>query len=161
MDEMIVKLNIEERDIAHIKKGQKAQIMFDAYPDEIFSGEVSQVSEMVDVQTRTLPIEITIANNDRRLKSGMFCRIKLFTFKHNDVLIVSQDALVQELGGVYVFTVKEGAAYKKQVKTGIRDDGHVEILEGITKDDLLIVFGQQGLKDGTQVEIEKLTDEGR
>lgn len=153
MEEMIVRLNIPEQDIPNIKRGLKAQIRVDAYPEDNFIGEISKVSEVVDPQTRTLPIEITMPNSDHRLKSGMFGRIKIISSHLEDRLILSQDALVKEWGANYVFLIEGHIAKKKKVTLGIRDDSRVEILDGLKDGDRVIVFGQQGLKDGTPVGI--------
>ena len=152
MDEMIVKLNVEETAIPYFKKGLNAKVKEDAYPDENFEGAVSKVSEVVDTQTRTLPVEITIPNKDHRLKSGMFGRIAINAGLHKDVLVIKQDALIEELGASYVFVVNDHTAVKQKVTLGIRDNGMIEILEGLKEGDRIIVFGQQGLKDGASVE---------
>lgn len=158
MDQMRVKLNAPEQDTPHLKTGLEAGVKVDAYPDEVFSGEVSRVAQVVDPQTRTLPIEISIPNNGLRLKSGMFCRIRITADYKQDVLALMQDALVRELGANYVFTVEEGLARKKKVSLGIQENSHIEILDGIKENDTVIIFGQQGLKDGTPVEIVKEQD---
>jgi len=153
MDAMIVRLNIPEQDIPYMQKGLKAIIKVDAYADEEFQGEVSRVAEIVDPQTRTLPIEISIPNKDHRLKSGMFARIKIIAAHLKDVLVLNQDAIVQELGEKFVFVVENNIANKTKVKLGRRDNGNLEVLEGIKEGDSVIVFGQQGLKDGAEVQI--------
>jgi membrane fusion protein (multidrug efflux system) len=154
MDEMLVKLNISEQDIPYFKNGLKAKINVDAYPGQVFEGAVTRVSQIVDSQTRTLPIEISILNQDHRLKSGMFGRIFINAAVHQGALILSQDALVEELGHNYVFVEDTGTARKQKVVTGIRDDGKVEITSGVQDGDKVIVFGQQGLKDGAAIEVE-------
>ncbi|MEW6008625.1 MAG: efflux RND transporter periplasmic adaptor subunit [Candidatus Omnitrophota bacterium] len=155
MEEMIVKLNIPEPDIGYIKKGLKAQIQVDAFAQENFQGEISKVSEVVDTQTRTLPIEIIIPNKDHRLKSGMFARLQIIASVLKDRLYLPQDALIKELGVNYLFVVENSTAKKKKINTGIQDSNRIEILEGVNEGDSVIVFGQQGLKDGTSVEIVK------
>lgn len=153
MERMRVKLNVPEQDTPFLKTGLEAQIRIDAYPQEVFSGEVSKVALVLDPQTRTLPIEITIPNTGLRLKSGMFARIKIIADYKHDVLALAQDALVRELGASYVFTVEGGLARKKKVSLGIEEDGIIEIIDGIKEGETVIVFGQQGLKEGTAVEI--------
>lgn len=155
MDKMIVKLDIPEVDVPYFKNGLKAEVQADAYPNENFLGEVSKVSEVVDTQTRTLPVEITISNDEHRLKSGMFARIKIYASELKDRLVLPQDALIQELGQNYVFLVEDSTAKKKKVTLGVHDDGNVEITEGVSFGDKIIVFGQQGLKDGTPVELKE------
>jgi len=153
MDAMIVRLNIPEQDIPYMQKNLKAIIKVDAYADEEFLGEVSRVSQILDSQTRTLPIEISIPNKDHRLKSGMFARIKIIAAHLKDVLVLNQDAIVQELGEKFVFVVENNIADKTKVKLGRRDDGKLEVLDGIKEGESIIIFGQQGLKDGAEVQI--------
>ncbi|MFH0827654.1 MAG: efflux RND transporter periplasmic adaptor subunit [Candidatus Omnitrophota bacterium] len=155
MDEMSLKLDIPEQDIPFLKRGLKALIRVDAYPDEEFQGEVFRVAEMVDPQTRTLPIEVRISNKERKLKSGMFARIKIIAARLKDVLVLSQDAIVQELGEKFVFRVENNTADKRKVSLGKRDNGKIEVISGIREGDTVIVFGQQGLKDGARVTVSK------
>ena len=153
MEEMLIKVDAIEQDIPYLKIGLNAKAQVDAYPDEVFSGEVSKVSQVLDPQTRTLPVEITIPNKDYRLKSGMFCRIKIFALKRQSVLVLGQDAIVQEFGSDYAFVAEDGLARKKKIKLGIQEDNRIEILEGLNEGEQMIVFGQEGLKDGTPIEI--------
>ena len=152
MDEMLVKLNIPEPDIPYIKNGLKASLKVDSYPEESFEGKISKVSEVVEPSTRTLPIEISIPNQGYRLKSGMFCRINIIASKIENALVLPQDALVRELGANYVFTVQDHTAKKKKVSLGAQEDSRVQILDGVSEGDNIIIFGQQGLKDGSAVE---------
>lgn len=153
MDEMVVRLSIPEQDIPYMKTGLTAILKVDAYPQEEFKGKLSRVAEIVDQQTRTLPIEITFENKDHRLKSGMFARIKIIAAFLKDVLVLNQDAIVQELGERFVFVVKDDTANKVKVKLGRRDNGQIEILDGLRAGEQVIVFGQQGLRDGNKVTI--------
>lgn len=61
--------------------------------------------------------------------------------------------MVQEIGQNYVFIVQDHTAIKKMISLGIREDNRIEVLEGLEEGQKIIVFGQQGLKDGTLVEI--------
>ncbi|MCX5702179.1 MAG: efflux RND transporter periplasmic adaptor subunit [Candidatus Omnitrophica bacterium] len=153
MDEMVVRLSAVEQNIPYLRTGLKAEMKVDAYPDKIFNGEISKVSQVVEPQTRTLPIEIIIPNPDHLLKSGMFCRIKIVASEHKDVLFLLQDAVIQELGETHVFVVEDHTAKKKKVALGIKEDGRIEITEGLKEGEKVIIFGQQGLKEEAQVEI--------
>jgi len=153
MDKMVVKVNAPEADIPYIKRGLSADILVDAYGCEKFNGVISKVSEVVDAATRTLPFEITINNADHRLKSGMFARISVVAGNLANRLVLPQDALVQEVGIDYVFIVQGDKAKKQPVTLGVKEDSKIEIVEGIRAGDEVIVFGQQGLKDGADIEI--------
>jgi multidrug efflux pump subunit AcrA (membrane-fusion protein) len=153
MDEMIVRLAIPEQDVPSMKRGLEAVLRVDSYPSEEFKGRITRVAEMVDPATRTLPIEITIPNGDHRLKSGMFARITVIAAQLADVLVVSQDAIVQELGERFVFVVKDGVANKAKVSLGRRDNEKIELIDGARAGEEAIVFGHQGLRDGMRVTV--------
>ena len=152
-DEMAVRLNVPEQDIADIKNGQPALIKVDAYPEEEFKGEVVRVSEVVDIQTRTLPVEISIPNEKHLLKSGMFARINIFAGRLSARLVIAQDALVREDSSDFVYRLEDSKARKVRVKTGMYQDSKVEILEGLEEKQKVITFGHQGLKDGAEVNV--------
>ena len=159
MDEMIVKLAIREQDIPFITKGFKASLLVDAYPNEKLSGEISKVSEVVDIVTRTLPIEIVIPNPQHRLKSGMFARIRIFAGKHAHALVIPADALVKEDNSDFVYVAEDSIAKKVRVRIGIRQDNKIEILEGLEENQKILVFGHQWLKDGASINIIDLNEE--
>ena len=152
MREAVVRIDIPEQDIPYVSKGCPAALKLDSYPEEVFEGEVSKVSEVLDAATRTLNIEITIANPDNKLKSGMFSRIDILAGKRQGVLALPQDALSKEDSSYYAFVVEGDKARKVKVKVGISND-KVEIVEGLEENQKVIVFGQQGLRDGALVKV--------
>ena len=97
-------------------------------------------------------IEITIANPDNKLKSGMFSRIDILAGKRQGVLALPQDALSKEDSSYYAFVVEGDKARKVKVRVGISND-KVEIVEGLEENQKVIVFGQQGLRDGALVKV--------
>ena len=150
--EAVVRIDIPEQDIPYVSKGCPASLKLDSYPGEVFIGEVSKISEVLDAATRTLNVEIIIANSDNKLKSGMFARIDILAGKRQRVLALPQDALSKEDGSYYVFVVEGDKARKVKVEIGISND-KVEILNGLEENQKVIVFGQQGLRDGAVVKV--------
>ncbi|MEK7079230.1 MAG: efflux RND transporter periplasmic adaptor subunit, partial [Patescibacteria group bacterium] len=75
--EAVVRIDIPEQDIPYISKGCPARLKLDSYPEEIFIGVVSKVSQVLDPDARALDVEITMANPENKLKSGMFARIDI------------------------------------------------------------------------------------
>jgi len=151
MSTVKIKLGIPERHIPKVFLDQEAHISVDAYPDEIFIGKVTKVSPVVDIATRTAPIEITIDNADYRLKSGMFAKVKLIIEEHKNALAVLKEALIGTEPDISVYAVSGGQASLRKVKTGIRQGPYVEILEGLSEGDEVVVMGQQKLYEGAPV----------
>jgi len=154
MDEVVVKLNVPETYIPNLKMGLEAQIRVDAYPDEIFTGKVSKISQVLDTATRTLPIEITIDNSDLRLKSGMFAKVRLILGKHAPAPFILKEALIGKEPNFYVYTVQNKRAVMKKVSTGVRQGPYVEVKEGLKEGDLVVIMGQQRLYDNAAVNVE-------
>ncbi len=88
MDKVKIDIDITEENVPKIMLGQEAEVTLQAYPEEKFTGVVSKISPVLDLDTRTAPIEIVIPNADHRLKSGMFARVQLIMEEHKDVPVI-------------------------------------------------------------------------
>jgi len=155
MDNVKINLDIPEQHLPRISPGQIARVFVQAYPGKEFSGEVSRISPVLDLETRTAPIEITIPNPDHALKSGMFAQVKLVIEERKNVPVIIKEAIMGKEPGLYVYVVDGGLAYQKNIKTGIRQGADFEVIEGLKEGDLVVVMGQQRLYDGAPVSIEK------
>ena len=131
----------------------------------------------MDPATRTLPLEATFANPDGRLKPGMFLQAELMTGTRR-LLSVPEAAVIARGPTQHVFVVErpdtgsadDGSApvsgsngqtvRRRQVETGIRRDGWVEVSAGLEVGQHVVVAGLQGLRDGDQVRIEDSDIEG-
>lgn len=155
MDDLIVRCNIPELDIAKLKQGQKADILFDAFGEKVFSGRVAKIYPALEEATRSVPVEIQILDNEPALKIGMFARPGIIIEEKN-TFVLPQDAVIKELDGKkVVFKVENGIAKKSVVKTGIRDKNKIEITSGVKEGDLIVVNGQHSLKEGMKVKVKK------
>lgn len=151
MDDLIVKCNIPELDIAKLKQGQKTVILFDAFGENVFSGRVAKIYPALDETTRSVPVEIQILDNEPALKIGMFARVSIIVEEKN-TFVLPQDAVIKQLDGKkVVFKVEKGVAEKTEVMTGIKEKDRIEIISGIKKGDLIIINGQHSLKEGMKV----------
>ncbi|MDD3296441.1 MAG: efflux RND transporter periplasmic adaptor subunit [Candidatus Omnitrophica bacterium] len=163
MDSVEVDLNIPEKYFPRVSMGQKAVIKVDAYPDAEFSGRVSKISPVVDTETRTAPIEITISNIDHRLHSGMFARIKLILSEHERVPVVLKESVLGRGTDTYVYVVssqkdssgKANIIQRKNIKIGIKDGSYYEVTEGLKEGDLTVVAGQNRLYEGALAKVQE------
>ncbi|MGE5197249.1 MAG: efflux RND transporter periplasmic adaptor subunit [Deltaproteobacteria bacterium] len=151
MDKMRVNLDITEEYLPKITLGQTAEVRLQAYPNETFIGEVFKISPVLDLSTRTAPIEITIPNSDHRLKSGMFAKVQLILEKHKDVPVIAKEAILGREPNVYVYVVEGNVARQKIIKLGIHQGASYEVTEGLNAGDVVVVMGQQRLYDGALV----------
>jgi len=151
MDKVKIIVNVGEKDIAKLRKGEKVRVSVDAYPKESFLGRVVKVAPAVDPRSRKLKVELEIENKDHRLKPGMFADVEIIYNEHSNVLVVPRISVLQREGEEILFTVDDNRAKLRVVKTGISDEERIEIVEGLTEGESVVVEGNYGLIDGAKV----------
>ncbi|GAB4295492.1 MAG: efflux RND transporter periplasmic adaptor subunit [Myxococcota bacterium] len=148
--------NLAENDMVRVKKGMKAIIKIDSLPERSFEGEVAFINPVADPMSRTFKVKIEVENAEETLKGGMYARAEVITDASKEALVVPRSALLNEPQGNYVFVTEgDNVARKIWVKTGLSRDGMVEITEGLSNGQRVIVDGNFGLRDGLKIEIMK------
>ncbi len=155
MDKMKIDLDVPEKYLSKVAIGQEARIYVDAYPEETFNGKVSKISPVVDLSTRSAPIEIMIGNPEHKLKSGMFARVNLLVNGHKRLPVILKEALIGKEPDVYVYTVENKKAALKKITLGLRQGPNYAVLEGLNEGDLVVIMGQQRLSQGAEVYTEE------
>lgn len=153
-DKVKIGLDIPEKYLPKITLGQQAQISVDSWEDEKFIGSVTKISPVIDLSTRTAPVEITIMNKEYRLKSGMFAKVQLVIEARNNVPVILREAIMGRDPDNYVFVVENKKAVLRKISLGIRQGPYFEVREGLKDGDSVVIMGQQLLSDGASVEPE-------
>jgi len=146
-----VLVDVVEKDVPFVKIGQQAELHADAYPGRLFTGKVTRIVQALNPSTRTMTVEVDIANPDRALKGGMFARVELLVGVHANALQIPMDAVTRLETDQYVYTVQDGKARKVSVELGIRNNGLIEIAKGLAGDEPVIVSGKDLVADGVKV----------
>jgi len=149
-----VTVDIPEKYTPKISLFQQARVRVDAWPKEEFTGQVTKVSPVVDLSTRSSLVEITIDNPEGKLKSGMFAKVQLVLDTKKGALPVLQEAIIGRGEATTVFIVENNKATLKKVTLGLREGPYYEITSGIRGGDLVVIMGQQKLYEGALVEAE-------
>ena len=115
---------------------------------------ITRTTEALDPATRTLLVEIDVQNKDHRLQPGMFVNVSLHLQQHPNALAIPPGSIVPSKNGQEksVFVVESGKAKLVPVKTGIDDGLWVEVVEGLTGEEEVVVVGKSGLTDGQEVQ---------
>lgn len=151
MNQMHVLIQVPEQDLPDVKEDQTAHIYVDAFPKDTFEGKVIKVSPIIDLQTRTAPVEIEVPNPEHRLKPGMFARVELVMRVFENAMIIPEEAIAYESGKPFIFIVKEGKAQKRSIETGMRKIGRVQITKGLEAGEVVVTAGHLKIRDGSQV----------
>lgn len=149
-------INVNETDVAVIKKGMDVEIGFDSYPGETFHGKISRIAPAVDVNSRTFPVEVLVPNADGKILPGMFARVEIKLGTRDNVVLPDR-AVVKQSGSAkkFVYTYKDGKVSYIPVELGQRIDNSYELLSGVENGDTVVISGQVRLADGVEVQLKK------
>jgi multidrug efflux pump subunit AcrA (membrane-fusion protein) len=153
VNRIFVKVGISEKDISKIKEGQTVDLKIDAFSEEKFQGEVVSKGVAVDQISKTLEVKIEILQPEVDIPVGVFARGDILVKTNQEALIISSSALVRKKDGIYVYVIEEGIARQKEVVLGIIQDERVEILEGLSEEEEIVILGNQELGDGLKVDV--------
>ncbi len=146
-----VQVAVPQPEVPNVANDLPVQVLVDELPGRSFTGKITRFAYALEEATKTMSTEIELANADNALRPGMFATVKIGIQKHLDTLLVPVDAILAEKTKNSVFIVEGGKAKKVPVKTGFEDGKRVEILEGITAAQMVIISGKQAVNDGDTV----------
>ncbi len=142
--------NVFEKDLERVRLGQEVKVKVPAFPGSSFSGRVILVSSVVDPETRSVKVRTEVPNPDNRLKPDMFANVEIITDLHSTAISIPQSAVLKD-GEKQVVFVADGNGYKKrEVTAGIASNDRVEIIEGLTAGDKVVVKGNYLLLQQSQ-----------
>jgi RND family efflux transporter MFP subunit len=152
-----LKINVSEGYFTQVKKGMPVDIKLDVYGDEVFEGKVSLVYPTIDSGTRTFPVEITINNQNQRVRPGMFARVTMDFGMQNHVVVPDLAVVKQQgAGDRYVYVLNnDGTVSYNKVELGQRLGDAYELLSGVDNNAQVVVAGQARLTNGAAVEVEQ------
>lgn len=133
--------DVFEKDLPRVKPGQEVKLTVTAFPQSTFTGKVILINSVLDPETRTVKVRTEVANPDGRLKPDMFANVQIVTDVNRAAISIPQSAVLNDEGKTIVF-VADGTGYKKrQVQAGIQNNDRVEIVDGLTAGDKVVVKG--------------------
>ena len=147
---------VPERELARLKPGQAASITVDALASRSFPAIVKLVAPTVDAATATFKVTLEVDDPKGDLKPGMFSRVGIVFERRAEALTIPRIALLDTDGASNVFVVTSGKAEQRAIKTGLSNAGKIEVIEGLTGAEQVVIVGQNGLKDGNPVRVVSL-----
>lgn len=151
-----IKVDVPERYVGEIYKGQLANLSVDAYPDQQFEAKLDVISPVVDSLSRSVAVEFRAPNTKNLLKAGMFARVDISLKEVKNVLSVSKKSIYEDEDGknyVLVPSDDKTTAVRKDVTVKFKNNNNWQI-EGLNEGDEILGF-VYGIKDGSKIEIEK------
>jgi len=153
IDPLKVDFRVPETYLKQVQVGQSLQVQLDAVPGKTFDGKVFAVNPLVDAAGRSIVIRALVRNPDTSLRPGMFARVRLITKDEQNALVIPEQAIVPLGDEQYVFRVADGRANRVKIAVGQRRDGVVQVLNGLTANDVVVTAGQLKIRDGVPVTV--------
>ncbi|MDB5793710.1 MAG: efflux transporter periplasmic adaptor subunit [Noviherbaspirillum sp.] len=149
-----VDFRVPEKFVDRVQRGQELEVTVDALPDRPFKARVDAIDPQVDSSGRSALLRGRIDNPQGKLKPGMFARVRLTLTERSNALMVPEEAIVPQGDKPTVWKVVDGKAMRTEVRTGLRQQAKVEILDGLKLGDMVVTAGQIRLSgDGAPVTI--------
>jgi RND family efflux transporter MFP subunit len=152
-DPILFRVPVPERYVSFIKKGDTAQVTFDALPGRTFQGKVFAVIPRADDAARTFPVRIEISNPDGEIKSGMLGRATLGVGMPRKAILVPKDALVLSPRRKAVYVIENRLARLVPVSTGAEHGPLIEVQGDLQAGSQVVVRGNERLRPGQPVKI--------
>jgi cobalt-zinc-cadmium efflux system membrane fusion protein len=142
-----VTANVPEKDTALIAKGQPVEIVFSAYPGEVFKGEVLFVSNVLDPDTRRTKVRINLENPEARFKPGMFANVTFFSPKQIIPMIPTTALFLKDDASQVFVEVAPWTFEERRVDIGFQQGDEAAIRNGLNAGDRVVTRGGVLLND--------------
>jgi membrane fusion protein (multidrug efflux system) len=153
MDPLELEFYVPENWVGKIRQGSRIQFSVKAFSEEKYSATLQFISPTADPATRNVKMKAMVPNPHYRLKPGFFAEVTLPAGSNPNGITIPESALFSQEGKIFTFVVKEGVALRREVETGSRFDGKVEILKGIQKGEKVVTVGHEQLTEGMKVRV--------
>jgi RND family efflux transporter MFP subunit len=158
LESVKVQVEVEERHVALVRVGSVARVLVDAYPGKTWQARATRIVHALDPRSRTLGVEMEIANPGHLIKPGMYARVELVIDHHPKALLVPGEAVTGEGADAVVWVVNPGnAVTRRTVATGVSEGTLVELVKGLAPDERVIVEGKELVREGQKVRAEART----
>jgi multidrug efflux pump subunit AcrA (membrane-fusion protein) len=136
---MVAEISVHETEVDKVRPGQSAQIILDAFPDQVLQGQVYEVAPLPDEQRgfmnpdlKVYKTLVSIDGSHDFLKTRMSCKVEIFVRQLKDVMLVPIQVVANRRGKKVLYVVNgPGAAQEREVKTGAFNDTFVQIVDGL------------------------------
>lgn len=146
-------VSLPAKELDRIKINKPVRVMNYNLPDDTLNGKIMQVSPALDPDTRSFKASVDIDNPSLLLRPGMFVKADIVVAKKDSAIVIPKDIILEKRQGKTVFIVEKGAAEERVISTGLENPEVIEVIEGLKKDQRLVVKGFETLRNRSKVKI--------
>ncbi|MEZ4793700.1 MAG: efflux RND transporter periplasmic adaptor subunit [Gelidibacter sp.] len=158
LGDMYVKASVPENYLQSVVKGSSVSVTFTALGKTV-EGKVKTVGSYINPSNRTFEIEVDIPNKDQNIKPNLIANLQINNYSKENALVIPTNCVQENAkGDKYVFVLKDfdgknADAVQTKIETGNTQNGMMEVLNGLAKDEVIVKDGALTLKDGETVTI--------
>jgi len=142
---------VPETYAAGVPEGTKVDFTVPTFPGRTFSGKIARIAHSVDIRTRTMPVELEVANTKGDLSPGTFSDVLWPVRRSYPTLFVPTSSVAITLERVFVVRIRDGKSEWVDVKTGVAAEKMTEVFGELQEGDVVAVRGTDELRPGTSV----------
>jgi len=151
LDRLRLTAAVPEAYTQSIRRGAKVSFTTPAYPGKTFTGVVARPSHALDRETRTMAVELDVANPQGKLAPGMYAEVAWPVRRSSQTLVVPKTAVEETTERIFVIRVRNGRAEWVDVQRGISDGDHVEVFGGLQAGDKVVLRATDEIRPETQI----------
>jgi RND family efflux transporter MFP subunit len=142
---------VPEAYVASIQRGAPVEFTVSAFPDQTFHGSIARPAHSLDLKTRSMFVELEVANPKQQLAPGMFAEVRWPISRAQPSLFVPATAVVRTSERQFVVRVRDGVAEWVDVRRGVISDGAIEVFGDLRAGDLVVRRGNDEIRAGTRI----------
>jgi RND family efflux transporter MFP subunit len=148
-----LEISVPEKNITQFKNGAAMQVKTDIYPNAVFKGTVNLISSAADA-AHNYTVKILVPNNSQTpLKAGMYAKVTLGNAPLQNSISIPRSALIGSSEKPQVYVVDNGIAKLRNIQTGASNESSVQVVKGLSANEVIASGGLVNLSDGAKVEI--------
>jgi membrane fusion protein (multidrug efflux system) len=152
-DKLLMDVKLPEKHLPEVTLDQMVQISnYNVAKDTIY-GRISQISPVINADTRTFQSILQINNEKGLLRPGMFIKAFILSEKRDSTIVILKQTVISRQDGKVVFTVENGIATEKKITTGLENMDVIEVSTGLKINDRLVISGFETLRNKSKVSI--------
>ncbi len=150
---LLARTFLPEKFSGRLKIGQTAYVLAEALPEQRIPAQVRLISPVVDAESGTFKVTVTLTDPPPELKPGMFATILMTVSRLDNALVIPKRALTLDRAEPTVYRLQDGRAERVALTLGEADGDRIEVRAGLAEGDRIVVVGQDKLLDGTLVRV--------
>ncbi len=152
-DRLLLDIKLPEKHLSEVEKDQLVHITNYNLVSDTLTGRISQISPIIDPETRTFQSVLEIDNDDLKLRPGMFIKANILAEQKDSTIVIPKETIISRQTGKVVFTVENGIASEKLITTGLENQDVIEVIAGLNVNDRLVIAGYETLRDKSKVSV--------